>query len=61
MAVYGREHFEKYHAGMQTHYKPKYLRSVRKEVNKIYAFPNGIPGGWSKERKIHFVAHSQGA
>jgi len=37
------------------------LRSVRKELNKIYAFPSGVPEGWSRERKIHFIAHSQGA
>ena len=30
-------------------------------MNKIYAFPGGVPGGWSRERKIHFIAHSQGA
>lgn len=27
----------------------------------MYAFPYGIPGGWSNNRKIHIVAHSQGA
>lgn len=27
---------------------------------KVFGYPNGIPGGWSLERKIHFVGHSQG-
>ena len=27
----------------------------------MYAYPWGIPGGWSKDNKIHFIAHSHGA
>ena len=59
-AVYGKSHFEKEHAEFQSFYKPRYMRVVKQEINKIYGFPGGLPGGWSKERKIHLVAHSQG-
>jgi len=34
------------------------LRQVRKEIDKIYAFPCGVPGGWSSQRKLHFIGHS---
>ena len=26
----------------------------------MLAYPDGLPGGWNKERKVHFIAHSQG-
>jgi hypothetical protein len=55
--VYGKDHVDIQHA--DTYYKPKYLRRVTQ--GKIYAYPNGIPGGWCKHRKIHFVGHSWGA
>ena len=42
-------------------YKPRYLRQVKQQTNKIYGFPKGIPEGWSSQNKIHFIAHSQGA
>ena len=60
-AVYGPEHFDKEHKGHQTYYKPRYLRVVKNNLKKIYGFPQGLPGGWSKQRKVHFIAHSQGA
>lgn len=42
-------------------YKPRYLRQVKRQVGKIYGFPKGIPEGFSADRKIHFIGHSQGA
>ena len=27
---------------------------------QVFAYPEGIPGGWSNVRKIHFVTHSMG-
>ena len=57
--VYGEEHFDQCHDGYQTFYKPRYLRSVNND--KIYAFPHGVPCGWSKHKKLHFIAHSMGA
>jgi hypothetical protein len=26
----------------------------------LFAYPDGLPGGWSSANKVHFVAHSQG-
>ena len=60
-AVYGATHFDSYHKGFQTFYKPHYLRKVKKNLDKIYAFPQGLPGGWSSHRKVHFICHSLGA
>jgi hypothetical protein len=37
-------------------YKPKYLKRVIGDT--IMAYPNGVPGGLSKENKIHFIGHS---
>ena len=45
---------------IDTYYKPKYLKSVA-DGEHVLAYPDGIPGGWCKHRKIHFVGHSQGA
>ena len=56
--VYGKAHFDEFHKEHQKLYKPHYLRQVKPELNKIYAFPCGLPRGWSKKNKIHFVAHS---
>jgi len=56
--VYGKEHMLKHHE--DGYYKPKYLRTVE-DKRHVMAYPNGIPGGWCKHRKIHFVGHSQGA
>ena len=56
--VYGHEHFDKEHAAFQTCYKPRYLRQVKRHFGKIYGFPKGIPGGWSKQKKVHVIAHS---
>jgi triacylglycerol esterase/lipase EstA (alpha/beta hydrolase family) len=28
---------------------------------KILAYPGGLPGGWCKHRKVHFICHSLGA
>lgn len=55
--VYGKEHVEHEHA--DNFYKPKYLKTQQK--GKILAYPNGIPGGWCKHRKVHFVCHSLGS
>lgn len=55
--VYGKEHAD--HDHQEKYYKPKYLRRIIK--NKILGYPNGLPGGWDKSRKVHFVGHSQGA
>ena len=41
--VYGEEHTKEFH--FDTYYKPRYLRT--KVNGKMYAFPNGLPGGWS--------------
>ena len=46
-AVYGEAHFDRDHAPLQTFYKPRYLRQVQKDINKIYCFPKGVPQGWS--------------
>jgi len=56
--IYGKEHFDKDHAGFMTFYKEKYLRQKRDDLGLIYGFPNGVPGGWSETRKLHFVGHS---
>lgn len=44
-------------------YKPRYLRQLRggDTSQQIFAFPDGLPGGWGSHRKIHIIAHSQGA
>jgi len=55
--VYGSEHVREKH--QDTFYKIKYLK--RKEKGRIWAYPHGVPGGWSSERKLHLVGHSQGA
>lgn len=57
-AVYGSKHFMDEHSH-QIMYKPKLLRQVRGK--EVLAFPDGIPGGWSHLRKIHFIGHSLGA
>ena len=60
-AVYGPDHYDHEHKH-QTLYKPKYLKQVRGSNKKyIFAFPDGLPGGWNSISKAHFVAHSQGA
>ena len=58
--VYGSAHFDREHV-QQTFYKPRYLRQVIKEADKVYGLPKGVPGGWSDLKKVHFIAHSQGA
>eukprot|EP00347_Sterkiella_histriomuscorum_P013798 403363324 len=55
--VYGKEHVHKEHN--EIYYKPRYLKRVKE--GKIYAYPNGLPGGWCKHRKVHMVGHSWGA
>ena len=30
-------------------------------MEQMIAFPDGIPGGWDSERKVHFLGHSMGA
>ena len=60
-AVYGEDHFDLEHAPHQTFYKPRYLRQVQQDIDKIYGFPKGLPNGFSDVNKIHFIAHSQGA
>lgn len=44
-------------------YHPLLLRQIVKSGDQklTLAFPNGIPGGWSSTRKIHFIGHSMGA
>ena len=55
--VYGREHAHKMH--LDTYYK---IRSLRNTMHgKILAYPEGLPGGWCKHRKAHFIGHSMGA
>ena len=44
---------------MQKFYKPKMLRQIAGH-SMMLAYPDGLPGGWNKERKVHFIAHSQG-
>ena len=34
---------------------------MKRNLNKIYAFPCGLPGGLSSKNKVHIIAHSQGA
>lgn len=55
--VYGKDHFD--HEHREKYYKPRYLRRVR--GSKMLAYPNGIPGGWDRLHKIHFIGHSQGS
>ena len=57
-AVYGSKHFMDEHPH-QKMYKPRLLRQIRGK--EVLAFPDGIPGGWSDLRKIHFIGHSLGA
>jgi triacylglycerol esterase/lipase EstA (alpha/beta hydrolase family) len=57
-AIYGHQHFCEEHTH-QNAYKPRLLRNVRDDM--VFGFPNGIPGGWDSENKIHFVCHSMGA
>ena len=52
--MYGKDHFAKEHK--ETYYKPRYLRKI--EGGKILGYPNGLPGGWNEDQKIHFIAHS---
>eukprot|EP00347_Sterkiella_histriomuscorum_P020360 403338107 len=54
--VYGKEHFDLEHR--EQYYKTRYLR--RQVDGKTLAYPNGIPEGWNRIQKIHFVGHSQG-
>lgn len=56
--VYGKEHVSHHH--LDSYYKPKYLKSVV-DGKHVLAYPDGIPGGWCRHRKIHLVGHSQGA
>jgi hypothetical protein len=53
--VYGKEHMQKHH--LDTYYKPKYLKSVI-DGKHVLGFPDGLPGGWCRHRKIHLVGHS---
>jgi len=55
--VYGESHVKEHHR--DTFYKPRYLKRLLN--GKMLAYPNGIPGGWCKHRKIHFIGHSLGA
>ena len=61
-AVYGQNHVCDQHS-RQTMYKPRYLRQIRggDTSQQLFAFPDGLPGGWSAQRKVHLIAHSQGA
>lgn len=61
-AIYGPEHYAEEHL-QQKLYKPRYLRQLRGGDTKqyLFAFPDGLPGGWNSISKAHFVAHSQGA
>ncbi|CDW88607.1 small nuclear ribonucleoprotein [Stylonychia lemnae] len=54
--VYGVEHVRDVHS--DTYYKIRYLKKV--VDGRIFAYPNGIPGGWCRHRKIHLVGHSWG-
>lgn len=61
-AVYGVQHAcEEHHA--QQFYKPRHLRQIRggDTSTQVFAFPDGLPGGWNSLRKVHFVAHSLGS
>ena len=44
-------------------YRPRYLRQLRggDTSQQLFAFPDGLPGGWNAHRKVHLIAHSQGA
>lgn len=53
--VYGVQHVEGHHH--DTFYKPKYLRTLADQRHML-AYPDGIPGGWCRHRKIHLVGHS---
>jgi hypothetical protein len=55
--VYGKEHVCTHH--LDTYYKPKYLKSVE-DGKHVFGYPDGLPGGWCKHKKIHLVGHSQG-
>jgi len=54
--VYGVDHVRDIHN--DTYYKVRYLKKI--VDGRIFAYPNGIPGGWCKHRKIHLVGHSWG-
>ena len=56
--VYGKKHYDEEH--IEEFYKPRYLRRVI-DGKRIMAYPSGVPGGWSQDRKVHFIGHSQGA
>lgn len=57
-AVYGHQHYCEEHV-QQNVYKPRLLRQIK--YDQIIAYPDGIPGGWSSIRKVHFIGHSMGA
>jgi triacylglycerol esterase/lipase EstA (alpha/beta hydrolase family) len=61
-AVYGPDHAFEEHS-KQDMYKPRYLRQLRggQSSQQVFAFPDGLPGGWNSQRRVHIVAHSQGA
>lgn len=56
--VYGKEHVDQHHH--DTFYKAKYLRTTADERHML-AYPDGLPGGWCRHRKIHLIGHSQGS
>eukprot|EP00350_Pseudokeronopsis_sp_OXSARD2_P014000 CAMPEP_0170543442 /NCGR_PEP_ID=MMETSP0211-20121228/2554_1 /TAXON_ID=311385 /ORGANISM="Pseudokeronopsis sp., Strain OXSARD2" /LENGTH=234 /DNA_ID=CAMNT_0010846815 /DNA_START=501 /DNA_END=1205 /DNA_ORIENTATION=- len=55
--VYGRDHCLKQHG--DHFYKARLLKNI--EYGKILGYPHGLPGGWCRHRKVHFVGHSMGA
>ena len=57
-AVYGHQHYCEEHL-QQKVYKPRLLRQIKDD--QIIGYSDGIPGGWSSKRKIHFIGHSMGA
>jgi hypothetical protein len=52
--VYGKKHANEDHK--EHFYKPRYLRRIID--GKVFAYPNGLPGGWGKDRRVHLVGHS---
>jgi hypothetical protein len=56
--VYGKDHASAHH--LDHYLKPRYLKSVA-DGKYVLAYPDGIPGGWCRHRKVHLVGHSQGA
>ena len=58
--VYGKQHVAEHHKCQ--FYKTKFLKTKDPVTNKMYGFPEGLPGyNEGRVKKVHFIGHSMGA